>query len=381
MAKPTTLPRWADTVSADPTKLNEPPDAKKDIGWLVSEKPPAQWFNWLFWTVWQWCLWLQGFESTAHSWAAVQSFDFGIIVAQATVNASAILAVGQGTGYGIYATGGANGPGVRGVARGLGNAGVEGYGDMTVAAPGVRGVGGLNGNGGMFSGNGTGPGLIAVGGATGVGAVTQGSGGGAGLQATGNGSGVGVQAAAGATGIGLLAFGGATSGAGVRAQAAAGSASAGVEAVAGTGNAIEATGSIQATGDITSGGDVSATGHLQTLAHDTSHTAPTPAVGNGIIGAGSTVYGWASVGSAALARGRNVLAVSSPATGHYIIRFNHALIDCNGVSYWATSAQAGRRLDYALTSLITGKLQLDLFFIDNTNTSASADFTCGVVGE
>ena len=42
-----TLPRWADTVAADPTKVVEPAAGKKDIGWLVVGKPPAQWKNWL----------------------------------------------------------------------------------------------------------------------------------------------------------------------------------------------------------------------------------------------------------------------------------------------------------------------------------------------
>jgi hypothetical protein len=34
------IPRWAgDTI--------EPPEAKKDAGWLAGDKPPASWENWL----------------------------------------------------------------------------------------------------------------------------------------------------------------------------------------------------------------------------------------------------------------------------------------------------------------------------------------------
>ena len=37
------IPEWARTT----TVIQEPSDSKKDLGWLVDEKPPAQWFNWL----------------------------------------------------------------------------------------------------------------------------------------------------------------------------------------------------------------------------------------------------------------------------------------------------------------------------------------------
>ena len=49
MAKPTTEPRWADVGGA----IVEPPEAKKDVGWIV-EKPPHQTFNWWMNLVFQW---------------------------------------------------------------------------------------------------------------------------------------------------------------------------------------------------------------------------------------------------------------------------------------------------------------------------------------
>ena len=74
MAKPTLKPRWASTVTADPTRYVEPPSGKKDIGWDVGERPPAQYENWLRGTTGQWIDWLDTFESTPHTWTAGQTF-------------------------------------------------------------------------------------------------------------------------------------------------------------------------------------------------------------------------------------------------------------------------------------------------------------------
>ena len=74
MAKPTLKPRWASTVTADPTRYVEPPAGKKDIGWDVGERPPAQYENWLRGTTGQWIDWLDTFESTPHTWTATQTF-------------------------------------------------------------------------------------------------------------------------------------------------------------------------------------------------------------------------------------------------------------------------------------------------------------------
>lgn len=56
MAKPTQLPRWATDVAAPVTP--EPTEGKKDLGWAVSEKPPAQYFNWWMKLVYQWIVWV-----------------------------------------------------------------------------------------------------------------------------------------------------------------------------------------------------------------------------------------------------------------------------------------------------------------------------------
>jgi len=51
--KPTKIPRWADTGT-----IVEPAEAKKDSGWVTTEKPPASYFNWLENLSGQWFKWL-----------------------------------------------------------------------------------------------------------------------------------------------------------------------------------------------------------------------------------------------------------------------------------------------------------------------------------
>jgi len=191
MAKPTDIPRWADTVAGDPAKVNEPPNAKKDVGWVTAEKPPAQWLNWLAFTLYTWIVWLRDFEITAHVWTALQTLNFGIVVTQGTANSDGTTSTGNGTGAGVRGRGGVSGPGVRGTAgSGATTApGVHGQGDTTGAAggPGVLGEGGTNGAGGTFTGNGTAPGVLATGGATNGNA----------LNATGTGTGHALQCLAG----------------------------------------------------------------------------------------------------------------------------------------------------------------------------------------
>ena len=57
-SKPQTLPRWANTVTADPTQVVEPPSAKKDLGFQVFEQPPIEYLNWLWNLIYQWFAYL-----------------------------------------------------------------------------------------------------------------------------------------------------------------------------------------------------------------------------------------------------------------------------------------------------------------------------------
>jgi hypothetical protein len=57
MAKPTEYLDWTD---GDAAKVTEPPTGKKLLGWTSAEKPPAQWFNWLFYIADQWIKYFDG---------------------------------------------------------------------------------------------------------------------------------------------------------------------------------------------------------------------------------------------------------------------------------------------------------------------------------
>lgn len=253
-----TLPRWADTVAANPARVVEPPSGKKDIGWDVAERPPAQWKNWLLLQAYNWLVWLDAFETEAHTWTQLQTLQRGQTITQANANTRALRATGNGTAEGALFEGGTGGHGAIGQCFGPANYGLVGKGDPAGAASvGVRGEGGLNGDGGSFVGSGTGYGLRATGGGTsGIGGIFTGTGGLSGLSTTGNGSGWGAFCKGGATGVGVYGEGGSTSGrggdfvgggtssAGLRATGG-GTDGHGVEAIGtGTGYAVECTGSV-----------------------------------------------------------------------------------------------------------------------------------------
>jgi len=162
-----TLPRWADTVSANPARVVEPPAGKKDIGWDVAEKPPTQWKNWLLLQVYNWLSWLDAFETEAHSWTKTQTFGAGITVSNTTLNTRAVLGTGNGTAEGVKGVGGPGGHGVVGEASGAGTYAVFGKG-LALGVAGVRGEGGTDSPGGSFLGAGVGAGVSATGGAGGA---------------------------------------------------------------------------------------------------------------------------------------------------------------------------------------------------------------------
>lgn len=60
VTKPSKYPEWA----SGGTGITEPGAPKKILGWIV-EKPPFQFFNWLFNLIYLWIQWLdQGYEGT-----------------------------------------------------------------------------------------------------------------------------------------------------------------------------------------------------------------------------------------------------------------------------------------------------------------------------
>lgn len=245
-----TLPRWADTVAGDPAKVSEPASGKKDIGWLVAEKPPAQWKNWLLLQTYNWLVWLDALETEPHTWTKLQTFQIGIRVTQSTANTRAIHATGNGMGEGALFEGGTGGHGAVGQCFGPANYGLYGKGDPAGAASfGVRGEGGLDGAGGSFVGSGNGYGLRSQGGGTsGVGVYGVGTGALPGVFGTSSGAGVGVSGVGGPTGGGVYGQGGATSGRG------------GEFLGTGAASGVEATGGPTGHGAICNGGGTSGDG-------------------------------------------------------------------------------------------------------------------------
>jgi len=81
MAKPSTLPRWATDAAAP---LTEPTEGRKDLGFLVKDKPPAQVLNWLLYWLYQWTSWANtsgAAKDEDNAFAALQTFAQGIALA------------------------------------------------------------------------------------------------------------------------------------------------------------------------------------------------------------------------------------------------------------------------------------------------------------
>lgn len=76
--KPSTLPRWADTVTGDATRFVAPTSGKKDVGWATLERPAAQHLNWLFEIIYTWCLYLDTLiaDIAAQNWVWTGTHEF-----------------------------------------------------------------------------------------------------------------------------------------------------------------------------------------------------------------------------------------------------------------------------------------------------------------
>ena len=76
MARPTSLPQWADGAGAD---VSEPPSSRKALGWVAGLIPPAGHQNWWQKLVFDWLTWLQlapvRFSSQEEAVAATESGD------------------------------------------------------------------------------------------------------------------------------------------------------------------------------------------------------------------------------------------------------------------------------------------------------------------
>lgn len=284
-----TLPRWADTVAGDPSKVSEPPSGKKDIGWIVGEKPPAQWKNWLLLQCYNWLLWLDAFETESHTWTKLQTF------AASVVNTRAILATGNGSGSAIKGIGGAAGNGIEAEASGAGTYALYGKG-TAIGVIGVRGEGGSGSVGGSFVGGGVGAGVTATGGASG----------GNGISALGVLTGAGGSFQGGLTGDGIVSIGGLTSGRGadftggplssdgLRSTGGLTNGNGVVAFGTGTGSGVSGTGGATGHGGVFSGGGTSGDG-LQSTGG--------PAGYGGLFTGGSSAPGVRALGGAGNAPG------------------------------------------------------------------------------
>lgn len=61
-SKPLVKPRWATPDAVDGFDIIQPPENKKNIGWLKSERPPFQFMNWLFKNIYDWIDYLSPLE-------------------------------------------------------------------------------------------------------------------------------------------------------------------------------------------------------------------------------------------------------------------------------------------------------------------------------
>jgi len=95
MAKPATFPKWAEVLTNDPISLEDnrvaPSAGKQNSGFIRSEVPPRQDFNWNFWMLNKW----------------IEFFDDELIAYQAWVPTFVITDGGGGVAspsvsYGIY---------------------------------------------------------------------------------------------------------------------------------------------------------------------------------------------------------------------------------------------------------------------------------------
>ena len=60
LGPPAQTPRWADVPTA-PTDLVMPASGRLNVGLAPSERPPAQWLNWLWNLQYRWIIWLRDF--------------------------------------------------------------------------------------------------------------------------------------------------------------------------------------------------------------------------------------------------------------------------------------------------------------------------------
>lgn len=130
MAQPANLPRW-DTSALN---ITDPPSGQKDSGFVASSALNSSYLNWLFNTLYLWAVYLKNLTSEALTWTVAQTFGAGIVVTQSILNADAIVATPNGTGYALRSNGPVTGDG--GAGNAAYNATGSDYGFSSVALKG-----------------------------------------------------------------------------------------------------------------------------------------------------------------------------------------------------------------------------------------------------
>lgn len=96
MAKPGTLPRWADVGGgAGGIGGDEPLTGEKDTGWFADQEPPAAYMNWLQYWTYKWCQYLDGIEAEALNFTAGVTFT-GVTATPGATGTAAAHASGVG---------------------------------------------------------------------------------------------------------------------------------------------------------------------------------------------------------------------------------------------------------------------------------------------
>jgi co-chaperonin GroES (HSP10) len=110
MARPSTLPRFADSAPAG--NVTEPLEGRKDVGFDIGSLAPSQWFNWLFKTIYTWLNWLAADAATldeAQTFTATKKFngpgvDDQPLMGSDTVPTNRQLLFGPICGFRLYYT-------------------------------------------------------------------------------------------------------------------------------------------------------------------------------------------------------------------------------------------------------------------------------------
>lgn len=78
MAKPVTLPRFAETAGeVAAANITEPSSGQKDTGWVLNQIPTSAGMNWIHYWTYQWIQYLNTLEAESLTWTSLHTFNGG----------------------------------------------------------------------------------------------------------------------------------------------------------------------------------------------------------------------------------------------------------------------------------------------------------------